>query len=194
MNKILNYFIRIILFFITILIYNNYRNNQCIKNNNCQPIFITNLFSSVNNFNYPSVVKYKIYENLKYAEIIYDKKFNDEIITKINNKNLTHINKDEQKKYVELLGSSFNKNGDENIDILYNSHLIIKKFIIKNTSSNFLKIKPKMILNFNDKNSLKIFNCFCDNSIKLKPFEEKSLFIYYKLLEENNGEIVVNFE
>jgi hypothetical protein len=194
MNKILNYFIRIILLIIAILIYNNYRNNQCIKNNNCRPIFITNLFSSVKNFKHPSLIKYKIYENLKYAEIIYDKKFNDEIIAKINNKNLAHINKDEQKKYVDLLTSSYNKNGDENIDIIYNSHLIIKKFIIKNTSSNVLKIKPKMILNFTNVNSIKIYNCFCENSIKLQPFEEKELFIYYKLIDENSGEMVLKFE
>jgi hypothetical protein len=188
MRVIVRYFTRIILLIIALLIYNNFRNNQCIKNNNCRPIFISTFFKKYKNFEMPSTIEFKIYDYLVNADLNLDKKFNKEFFDNINLKNHEHINSTKVKEFLNYHEKSIFMKDRDMIDIVYNNDIIIKKFIIKNTSSNNLKIKPSMKINDNiDK--IKIYNCFCNNTIYLAPYEEKELYIYFSVEDIIAGSI-----
>ena len=56
--------------------------------------------------------------------------------------------------------------------------MIVKKFTLRNTSKNAIKVFPKMI--FNEK-YFKIYNCFCGSKIIVEPMSTKDIFIYFKV-------------
>jgi hypothetical protein len=193
MRIIIRYFTRIVLLIIAILIYNNFRNNQCIKNNNCRPIFISSIFKKHKNFEIPSTIEFKIYDNLVNADLFLDKKFNKEFFENLNSKNYQHVNSHLTKEFVKYYEKSMIMKDRDMIDFVYNNDLIIKKFIIRNTSSNNLKITPSMKIHDNiDK--IKIYNCFCNDTIFLAPYEEKDLYIYFSIKDivTANVDIAIN--
>ena len=65
-----NYFIRFILIIIISLFYLKYRNNQCIKNQNCKPYFISNFLSFKEEFESFIPVTYVLEDNLPNIDLL----------------------------------------------------------------------------------------------------------------------------
>jgi hypothetical protein len=166
------FFIRFILIVIISLFYLKYRNNQCIKNQNCKPYFISNFLSFKKEFGFYIPITYKIDDNL--ANIDLSIESSPKIEDSPRYKNLP---KDDLKYYINLV--NYIKNiGYDDVDLVNNNQIIIKKFTLKNTSKNTLKVSPKMIF---DEKYFKIYNCFCGSKIILEPMSTRDIFIYFKI-------------
>lgn len=193
-KKISRYLLRAILILIAVLIYNNYRNNQCINNNKCQPIFISYLLNIDKFFEYPIIVEYVIKDKSLYADIMYDKEFNENYIKKIRQEASEKNNIERFTLHEKLTKNNYGDTLNINHDIIYSSKIIVKKFIIKNTSKFTLKLKPKMETNPEFADSIRIYNCFCNKTIMLEPFKEKELFLYYSVKKEAYGVINISID
>jgi|GEM_PF-1814727 len=167
-----NYFIRFILIIIISLFYLKYRNNQCIKNQNCKPYFISNFLSFKKEFSSPIPVIYQLEDNLANIDLSIESSPKLEYSARF--KNLTE---DTLKNYI--LTIDYLKNtGYADVDLVNDNDMIVKKFTLRNTSKNALKVFPKMI--FNEK-FFKIYNCFCGSKIIVEPMSTKDIFIYFKV-------------
>lgn len=173
-HKLLKIFIRIIILFAIILFYLNYRNNQCIIQQNCKPFFASFELSPFKKLKSFYTIYYKIDNNLGKIDFYPDENFNQSI-----NKGILLMNNNEEKALtIKNIKESNNKiSVYDDIDIINNNSMITKKFIITNKSNELLKIKTTMKLQ-PIKNYVKIYNCFCNSSIELEPYESKDLFIY----------------
>lgn len=174
--KIFNRYILRFLILLTIgLIYLNHRNNKCILNQNCQPYFITEKFSSNKIYPTLNIINYKIIDNHSKIEIKIDKKFDEKnkfILGNIN-ENVKFIYDGIIKKNDELYSSQ---------DIIDNNYVMIKKITITNTTNLDTKTYAKIKVDPIDKSKLiKFYSCFCNERIELKAYETKDLYIYFKL-------------
>lgn len=172
------------------LIYNNYRNNQCIKTQKCQPIFISNYFSYKKNYKFDGYLYFKIIDNSFNVNVIFDNEFN------LNHQKTIELS---QPKSDRILNESQKKYNDNNIelklDFLGINKVNVKKLTIQNTSKYSITIKPKMIFNPpNLVNRIKIYSCFCNSLIRLKPFESEDLFVYFSVKEDLAGSIIFSFD
>jgi hypothetical protein len=167
-----NYFIRFVLIIIISLFYLKYRNNQCIKNQNCKPYFISNFLSFKKEFSSPILVSYQLEDNLVNIDILIESSPKLEDSPRF--KNLTE---DTLKNYI-LTIDYLKTMGYADVDLVNDNDMITKKFTLRNTSKNALKVFPKMI--FNEK-FFKIYNCFCGSKIIVEPMSTKDIFIYFKV-------------
>ena len=180
MHLLFNYFIRFILIFIISLFYLKYRNNQCIKNQNCKPYFISNFLSFNKEFEFYIPITYEIDDNLANIDLLIESSPKIEDSPRYKN-----LPKDQLEYYINLVSYLKNR-GYADVDFVNNNGIIIKKFTLKNTSKNALKVFPKMI--FNEK-YFKIYNCFCGSKIIVEPMSTKDIFIYFKVkdFKENDN-------
>ena len=180
MHLLFNYFIRFILIFIISLFYLKYRNNQCIKNQNCKPYFISNFLSFNKEFEFYIPITYEIDDNLANIDLLIESSPKIE-----NSPRYKNLPKDQLEYYINLVSYLKNR-GYADVDFVNNNGIIIKKFTLKNTSKNALKVFPKMI--FNEK-YFKIYNCFCGSKIIVEPMSTKDIFIYFKVkdFKENDN-------
>jgi hypothetical protein len=179
MHLLFNYFIRFILIVIISLFYLKYRNNQCIKNQNCKPYFISNFLSFKKEFEFYIPILYDLDDNMRNIDLSIENSPKIEDLPRY--KNLTE---DQFKYYINLVDYLKNR-GYEDVDLVNNNDIIKKKFTLKNTSKNAIKVFPKMIF---DEKYFKIYNCFCGSKIILEPMSTKDIFIYFKVKDfiENN--------
>ena len=175
-----NYFIRFILIIIISLFYLKYRNNQCIKNQNCKPYFISNFLSFKKEFASFIPVTYVLEDNLPNIDLL--------IESSVETDYLRYKNIDENKLENHISTINYLKSiGYADADLVYDSDIIVKKFTLRNTSINTIKVFPKMI--FNEK-YFKIYNCFCGSKIIVEPMSTMDIFIYFKV--KDNIEKVKN--
>ena len=172
MHLLFNYFIRFILIFIISLFYLKYRNNQCIKNQNCKPYFISNFLSFKKEFGFYIPIVYELDDNMRNIDLSIENLPKIEDLPRY--KNLT----EDQHKYYIYLVNYFKNKGYEDFDLVNNNDIIKKKFTLKNTSKNAIKVFPKMIF---DEKYFKIYNCFCGSKIIVEPMSTKDIFIYFKI-------------
>ena len=166
-----NYFIRFILIIIISLFYLKYRNNQCIKNQNCKPYFISNFLSFKEEFESFIPVTYVLEDNLANIDLL--------IESSVETDDLRYKNIDENKLENHIFTINYLKSiGYADADLVYDNDIIVKKFTLRNTSINTIKVFPKMI--FNEK-YFKIYNCFCGSKIIVEPMSTKDIFIYFKV-------------
>ena len=166
-----NYFIRFILIIIISLFYLKYRNNQCIKNQNCKPYFISNFLSFKEEFESFIPVTYVLEDNLANIDLL--------IESSVETDDLRYKNIDENKLENHISTINYLKSiGYADADLVYDSDIIVKKFTLRNTSIHAIKVFPKMI--FNEK-YFKIYNCFCGSKIIVEPMSTKDIFIYFKV-------------
>ena len=171
MHFLFNYFIRFILIAIISLFYLKYRNNQCIKNQNCKPYFISNFLSFKEEFESFIPVTYVLEDNLPNIDLL--------IESSVETDYLRYKNIDENKLENHISTINYLKSiGYADADLVYDNDIIVKKFTLRNTSINTIKVFPKMI--FNEK-YFKIYNCFCGSKIILEPMSTKDIFIYFKV-------------
>jgi len=172
------------------LIYNNYRNNQCIKTQKCQPIFVSSFFSSHKNYKIASYLYYKIIDNSFNINVSFDKEFNLD-----HQKNIELSQPEYNQNLIEIQKKYNDKNNESKLDFYNDNKIRVKKLIIQNTSKYSVTIKPKMIFDPpNLINQIKIYNCFCNSLIKLKPFQSENLFVYYSMKEGSGGSILFSFD
>ena len=171
MHFLFNYFIRFILIAIISLFYLKYRNNQCIKNQNCKPYFISNFLSFKKDFGFYIPIVYELDDNIPNVDLSMENSQMIEDSSKYKN-----LPEEDLKLYKHVI-DNFRKRGYDDLDLVNNDDIIMKKFTLKNTSNNALKVFPKMI--FNEK-YFKIYNCFCGSKIILEPMSTKDIFIYFK--------------
>jgi len=172
------------------LIYNNYRNNQCIKTQKCQPIFVSSFFSSHKNYKIPSYLYYKIIDNSFNINVTFDEEFNLD-----HQKNIELSQPEYNQNLIEIQKKYNDKNNESKLDFYNDNKIRVKKLIIQNTSKYSVTIKPKMIFDPpNLINQIKIYNCFCNSLIKLKPFQSENLFVYYSMKEGYGGSILFSFD
>ena len=172
MHFLFNYFIRFILIAIISLFYLKYRNNQCIKNQNCKPYFISNFLSFKKDFGFYIPIVYELDDNIPNVDLSMENSQMIEDSSKYKN-----LPEEDLKLYKHVI-DNFRKRGYDDLDLVNNDDIIMKKFTLKNTSNNALKVFPKMI--FNEK-YFKIYNCFCGSKIILEPMSTKDIFIYFKI-------------
>ena len=172
MHLIFNYFIRFILIVIISLFYLKYRNNQCIKNQNCKPYFISNFLSFKKEFGYYIPILYKLDDNIPNIDLLIES--SPKVEDLFRSKNLP----EDEIKFYAYIKENYKKGGYEDVDLVNNNDIIIKKFTLKNTSKNAIKVFPKMIF---DEKYFKIYNCFCGSKIILEPMSTKDIFIYFKV-------------
>jgi len=166
-----NYFIRFILIIIISLFYLKYRNNQCIKNQNCKPYFISNFLSFKEEFESFIPVTYVLEDNLANIDLL--------IESSVETDDLRYKNIDENKLENHIFTINYLKSiGYADVDLINDNDMIVKKFTLRNTSKNAIKVFPKMI--FNEK-YFKIYNCFCGSKIIVEPMSTKDIFIYFKV-------------
>ena len=166
-----NYFIRFILIIIISLFYLKYRNNQCIKKQNCKPYFISNFLSFKKEFESFIPVTYVLEDNLPNIDLL--------IESSVETDYLRYKNIDENKLENHIFTINYLKSiGYADADLVYDNDMIVKKFTLRNTSKNAIKVFPKMI--FNEK-YFKIYNCFCGSKIIVEPMSTKDIFIYFKV-------------
>jgi len=169
MHLLFNYFIRFILIVIISLLYLKYRNNQCIKNQNCNPYFISHFLSFKKEFKYPIPIFFDLTDNLANIDLSVEPNLKVDA--------LKYKNIDEIKNY-NLTIDYYKKIGYNDFDLVNNNSIIIKKFTLRNTSKNAVKVFPKMIFN---ENYFKIYNCFCGSKIIVEPLSTKDIFVYFKV-------------
>ena len=172
MHLIFNYFIRFILIVIISLFYLKYRNNQCIKNQNCKPYFISNFLSFKKEFGFYIPITYELDDNLPNIDLLIES--SPKVEDLFRSKNLP----EDEIKFYAYIKENYKKGGYEDVDLVNNNDIIIKKFTLKNTSKNAIKVFPKMIF---DEKYFKIYNCFCGSKIILEPMSTKDIFIYFKV-------------
>lgn len=172
MHFLFNYFIRFILIIIISLFYLKYRNNQCIKNQNCKPYFISNFLSFKKEFGSHIPVVYKLDDNLPNIDLSIESSPKIEDLFRSKN-----FPKEKLQFYISLV-NYFKNNGYVDVDLVENNDIIVKKFTLKNTSKKAIKVFPKMIF---DEKYFKIYNCFCGSKIILEPLASKDIFIYFKV-------------
>ena len=173
MNPFLKFFTRFLLITAIFLFYLKHRNNQCIKNQNCQPYFITHILSFKETFEIPHLIFYKIEDNLANIDIFSETYFNIEDLEK--DKDVKSDLKDTIKYLMTNYGNVYN-----DFSIIKNNDIVVKKFSLKNTSKNPIKVLPKMVIEGEGaKNNIKIYNCFCDSKIIVEPLSTKTIFIYF---------------
>ena len=172
MHFLFNYFIRFILIIIISLFYLKYRNNQCIKNQNCKPYFISNFLSFKKEFGYYIPILYKLDDNIPNIDLLIES--SPKVEDLFRSKNLP----EDEIKFYAYIKENYKKGGYEDVDLVNNNDIIIKKFTLKNTSKNAIKVFPKMIF---DEKYFKIYNCFCGSKIILEPLSSKDIFIYFKV-------------
>ena len=172
MHLIFNYFIRFILIIIISLFYLKYRNNQCIKNQNCKPYFISNFLSFKKEFGFYIPITYELDDNLPNIDLLIES--SPKVEDLFRSKNLP----EDEIKFYAYIKENYKKWGYEDVDLVNNNDIIIKKFTLKNTSKNAIKVFPKMIF---DEKYFKIYNCFCGSKIILEPMSTKDIFIYFKV-------------
>ena len=172
MHLIFNYFIRFILIIIISLFYLKYRNNQCIKNQNCKPYFISNFLSFKKEFGFYIPITYELDDNLPNIDLLIES--SPKVEDLFRSKNLP----EDEIKFYAYIKENYKKGGYEDVDLVNNNDIIIKKFTLKNTSKNAIKVFPKMIF---DEKYFKIYNCFCGSKIILEPMSTKDIFIYFKV-------------
>ncbi|MBM3590373.1 MAG: hypothetical protein FJX30_03235 [Alphaproteobacteria bacterium] len=190
MKPIFNTLIRFLMLIIIGLIYNNYRNNQCIKTQKCQPIFVSSFFSSHKNYKIASYLYYKIIDNSFNINVSFDKEFNLD-----HQKNIELSQPEYNQNLIEIQKKYNDKNNESKLDFYNDNKIRVKKLIIQNTSKYSVTIKPKMIFDPpNLINQIKIYNCFCNSLIKLKPFQSENLFVYYSMKEGSGGSILFSFD
>lgn len=180
MNLYLKILLRIILIIVVLLFYNNYRNNQCIINEDCSPIFLSNFFKIQKIFKNPLAIKFTIFNENSSIDVTFDEKYNNINSNSILNQDLLNLINMKNPNY---LNDFYKMN--KNVNIVDNNKIIIKKLNIANKTIDFLKIKSQ--ISFESTNyDVKIYNCFCKSDIKLKPYENKNLYIYYSVIGKND--------
>lgn len=179
MSPILKFFVRTTLIFILILFYLKYRNNQCINNQNCEPIFISKLLSFKKNFDNVYPIIYKINDNLANIDVLIETSFTRESAIKNNFK------KEDIENYLDTT-DYYKKNGYGVIDFVNNNDIIFKKISLKNTSNIPVLVHPKMTFN---PNIYKIYNCFCDSKIIVNPMSIKDIYIYFEFKEPKQNKL-----
>ena len=179
-----NYFIRFILIIIISLFYLKYRNNQCIKNQNCKPYFISNFLSFKKEFSSIIPVTYKLEDNLANIDISIESSQKIEDSPRFKN-----LPEDDLKNYI-LTINYLKTTGYADVDLINDNDMIVKKFTLRNTSKNAIKVFPKMI--FNEK-YFKIYNCFCGSKIIVEPMSTKDIFIYFKV-KDNIEKVKNNYD
>ncbi len=173
MNIFIKFFTRFLLIIAIFLFYLKYRNNQCIKNQNCQPYFITHILSFKETFEIPHLIFYKIEDNLANIDIFSETYFSIEDLEK--DKDV----KPNLKETIKYLMMNYREIYND-FSIIKNNDIVIKKFSLKNTSKNPIKVLPKMVIEGEgDQNNVKIYNCFCDSKIIVEPMSTKTIFIYF---------------
>ena len=173
MNPFLKFFIRLLLIIAIFLFYLKHRNNQCIKNQNCQPYFISHILSFKETFEIPHLIVYKIEDNLANIDIYSETYFNIEDLEK--DKDVKSDLKDTMRYLMMNYKEVYN-----DFSIIKNNDIIIKKFSLKNTSKNPIEVLPKMVIEGEGaQNDIKIYNCFCDSKIIVEPLSTKTIFIYF---------------
>jgi len=166
------FFIRFILIIIISLFYLKYRNNQCIKNQNCKPYFISNFLSFKREFESYIPITYELDDNLANVDLLIESSPKIEDLLRYKN-----LAKDQLEYYIYLVNYLKNR-GYADVDLVNNNDIKIKKFTLKNTSKNTIKVFPKMIF---DEKYFTIYNCFCGSKIILEPMSTKDIFIYFKV-------------
>ncbi len=180
MNPFLKFFIRFLLVIIIFLFYLKYRNNQCIKNQNCQPYFVSRILEFKRNLKIPHVVIYKIQDNLPNIDIFIEPSIANEGLIKNN------YLKSSQIDFINQI-LTFYKTSYDDISIVNNNDIIIKKFSLKNTSNFPIKVSPKMTFGSSEsKNGITIYNCFCDSKFIVEPRSFKDIYIYFKVKDNEN--------
>ena len=149
-----------------------YRNNQCIKNQNCKPYFISNFLSFRKDFGFYIPITYELDDNIPNIDLSIESSPKIEDLFKY--KNLPEVDL----TYYAYLIDYFKNRGYVDVDLVNNNDIIIKKFSLKNTSKNAIKVFPKMIF---DEKYFKIYNCFCNSKIIVEPMSKKDIFIYFKI-------------
>ena len=178
-----NYFIRFILIIIISLFYLKYRNNQCIKNQNCKPYFISNFLSFKEEFESFIPVTYVLEDNLPNIDLL--------IESSVETDYLRYKNIDENKLENHISTINYLKSiGYADADLVYDSDIIVKKFTLRNTSIHAIKVFTKMI--FNEK-YFKIYNCFCGSKIIVEPMSTMDIFIYFKV-KDNIEKVKNNYD
>ena len=172
MHLLFNYFIRFILIIIISLFYLKYRNNQCIKNQNCKPYFISNLLSFKKEFEYRIPIAYKLEDSLANIDLSIESTLKIEDLAKDKD-----IKEEYLGSYIAIL-EYFKKTGYDDADLIKNNDIIIKKFSLTNTSTTAISVFPKMTF---DEKFFKIFNCFCDSKVIVEPMSTKNIYIYFKV-------------
>jgi len=173
MNPFLKFFIRLLLIIAIFLFYLKHRNNQCIKNQNCQPYFISHILSFKKTFEIPHIIFYKIEDNLANIDIYSETYFSIEDLEK--DKDVKSDLKDTMRYLMMNYKEVYN-----DFSIIKNNDIVIKKFSLKNTSKNPIKVLPKMVIEGEGaQNDIKIYNCFCDSKIIVEPLSTKTIFIYF---------------
>lgn len=178
MKPIIKILVRASLLIVVALMLNNYRNNQCIKNQNCQPLFLSQKLSKYKKFPNSVLINYRIIESILDVDITLDKEFSKKYFESIYIDRKDFLSRaDEIKKILK------NKNYIDS-DVIDSNIMIVKKLTIQNTSSNIVDIKPKMLFDPQENiNKIKVFNCFCNSNITLKPYESQDLYVYFRAEE-----------
>ena len=180
MNIFIKFFTRFLLIIAIFLFYLKYRNNQCIKNQNCQPYFISHILSFKETFEIPHLIFYKIEDNLANIDIFSETYLGIENLDK--DKDISTAQKDSIKYLMTNYGNVYN-----DFSIIKNNDIVVKKFSLKNTSKNPIKVLPKMVIEGEGaKNNIKIYNCFCDSKIIVEPLSTKTIFIYFASKKDKN--------
>ena len=123
MPIIYKFFIRLILIIFISLFYLKYRNNQCIKNQNCQPYFISHILSLKKNFEYNHIVIYKIIDNMANINITTEPSYDVEKIS--NDKSLKKEEIDSKIYLATILKNQLNY---DDVNFIKNNDIIVKKF------------------------------------------------------------------
>lgn len=182
MPPLFKFFIRLILIIVICSFYLKYRNNQCIKNQNCKPFFISHILSPKIKFNKKYFVLYKIENN---TPSIDSKIEITPLDTELEEDNI--FNKNEN-NFIRNLVQDFNKNYyNFGLNIVRNNDIIVKKITLNNTSNVAVKVFPKMT--FNSK-YFKIYNCFCGSKIVMEPMSYKDIYIYFQFKEPDLNEMI----
>lgn len=166
-------FIRLILIIVIFLFYLKYRNNQCIKNQNCQPYFISHILSLKRNFEHDYIVIYKIIDNMANLNITTDPSYDIEKIS-----NYKSLKKEEVDSKIYLATVLKNQLNYDDVNLIKNNDIIVKKFSLLNTGDFPIKVSPKMT--YNDK-FYKIYNCFCGSEVIVYPNLVKDIYIYFQV-------------
>ena len=182
MPSFFKFCIRLILIIIVCLFYLKYRNNQCIKNQNCKPYFISHILSPKVKFRNNYYILYKIENNAPKIEALMPR---TPINKQLEEDNVFNKNEND---FVRNIIADFDKSYSySDLDIVKNNDIIIKKISLKNDSKIAVKIYPKMTYN---SKYFKIYNCFCGSKIVMEPMSQKDIYIYFKFIEPDLMEMV----
>ena len=144
MHLLFNYFIRFILIFIISLFYLKYRNNQCIKNQNCKPYFISNFLSFRKDFGFYIPITYELDDNIPNIDLSIESSPKIEDSPRYKN-----LPKDQLEYYINLVSYLKNR-GYADVDFVNNkssSNLPNNSYLPGTVSRNLNEILPSYVAN-----------------------------------------------